>query len=134
MSFESVSRLLGAPASELARASRPCTSIRVPGLPSGVALLVIRDAVARVEVDSAGVRTEEGVGVGDSEVSLLVLYAGFIRVEAHGIGAHTLFVANPADSPYLMVFETDGSTVLRYRVGRRADTQVSDRCGQRPAA
>ena len=132
-SLESVAGLLGEPAAGLARGSRPCTAIRTPALPPGVTLIVVGDTVVRVEVDSTGVFTEQGVGVGDTEVGLLVRYSGFIRVETHGIGAHTLFVAKPADSPNLMVFETNGSTVVRYRVGRRGVTQVSDPCGHRPA-
>jgi hypothetical protein len=129
MATDSIATLLGLSVTDVAPAGRACAYVRPPGLPAGVALLIIRDTVVRIDVDSATALTEEGVGVGDSEVGLLVLYAGNIRVEPHGAAAHTLFVSNPQDSPYLLVFETDGSMVLRYRAGRRSVTQVAEHCG-----
>ena len=127
MPADSLSAVLGHSA-RTAIAGRACAYLRLEGLPRGVALLVVRDTVVRVDVDASDVLTEEGVGVGDSEVGLLVLHAGSIRVEAHGASAHTLVVSHPADSPYLLVFETDGSMVLRYRAGRRAVTLPADHC------
>lgn len=127
MPADSLSAVLGHSA-RTAIAGRACAYLRLEGLPRGVALLVVRDTVVRVDVDASDVLTEEGVGVGDSEVGLLVLHAGSIRVEAHGASAHTLVVSHPADSPYLLVFETDGSMVLRYRAGRRAVTLPAEHC------
>lgn len=128
MPVDSLPAVLGRSTSLTARREHACSYFRPEGVPRGVALLVQRDTVVRVDVDSPEVLTEEGVGVGDSEVGLLVLYAGFIRVEAHGASAHTLVVSNPADSPYLLVFETDGSMVVRYRAGRRAFTLGAEHC------
>jgi hypothetical protein len=129
MATDSIATVLGVSVSSVAQVGRGCAYVRPPGLPPGIALLLVRDTLARIDVDSASVLTEEGVGVGDSEVGLLVLYAGNIRVEPHGATAHTLIVSNPPDSPYLLVFETDGSMVLRYRAGRRSVAQGPERCG-----
>ena len=128
MSLDSLASALGQPASALSSGGRACAYLRPAALPAGVGLLALRDTIVRVDVDSGGVLTDEGVGIGDSEVGLLVLYAGVIRVEPHGAIAHTLTVANPPEATHLLVFETDGSLVLRYRAGRRAATQVPDRC------
>ena len=127
MPLDSLSAVLGHSARS-AGGGRACAYLRPEGLPRGVALLVVRDTVVRVDVATPEVLTEEGVGVGDSEVGLLVLHAGSVRVEAHGASAHTLLVSHPADSPYVLVFETDGSMVLRYRAGRRAVTLAEDYC------
>ena len=128
MPVDSLAAVLGPSGFANAHAGRACARLRPAGLPPGVSLLAVRDTVVRVDVDSSTVLTEEGVGVGDSEVGLLVLHAGYIRVEAHGASAHTLVVSNPSDSPYLLVFETDGSMVLRYRAGRRAVTLTAEQC------
>ncbi len=127
MPVDSLSAVLGHSA-RTASAGRTCAYLTPEGLPRGVALLVVRDTVVRVDVNASEVLTEDGFGVGDSEVGLLVLHAGYIRVEAHGAGAHTLVVSHPADSPYVVVFETDGSMVLRYRAGRRAVTLAEEHC------
>ena len=129
ISLDSLASLLGPSFSVANSSGRACAAVRPSNMPAGVALLVVRDTVVRIDVASANVLTEEGVGVGDSEVALLVMYAGFIRVEAHGPSAHTLVVSNPHDSPYILVFETDGSSVLRYRAGRRSVTQTAEHCG-----
>ena len=129
MPLDSLAAVLGLSAAAVAPVGRGCAYVQPSGLPPGVALLLVRDTVVRVDVTSASVLTEEGVGVGDSEVGLLVLYAGRILVEPHGPVSHTLVVSNPSDSPYLLVFETDGSMVLRYRAGRRSATLAAEHCG-----
>src|SRR5688572_5445958 len=58
------SRTLG----EELRVDEPgCDHVNPSAMPDGVLLMVIDDTVARVEVDSAGIRTGEGAQVGDSE-------------------------------------------------------------------
>jgi len=128
MPLDSVAPVLGLLASDITPPGRVCSYLRPPNLPPGVSLLFVHDTLVRVDVDSTEVLTEEGVGVGDSEVSLLVRYAGNIRVEAHGVGSHTLYVSKPANSTYVLVFETNGNLVQRYKAGRRSVTQAADRC------
>ncbi|MEO8622835.1 MAG: hypothetical protein ABI625_17315 [bacterium] len=128
MSLDSIAPVLGLLVSDITTPGRVCAYVRPPNLPAGVSLLLVHDTLVRVDVDSTEVLTEEGVGVGDSEVGLLVRYAGNIHVEAHGSGSHTLYVSRPANSTYVLIFETNGNLVQRYRAGRRSVTQAAERC------
>ncbi|MEP6999156.1 MAG: hypothetical protein ABI969_01675 [bacterium] len=128
MSLDSIASVLGLIVTDITPRGRMCAYVRPPNLPAGVSLLFVHDTLVRVDVDSTDVLTEEGVGVGDSEVGLLVRYAGNIRVEAHGVGSHTLHVSRPSNSTYVLTFETNGNLVQRYKAGRRSVTQAAARC------
>src|SRR5688572_11407301 len=58
-----------------------CDHVNPTAIPDGVLLMVIDDTVARVEVDSAGIRTGEGAEVGDSESRVLELYGARAKIE-----------------------------------------------------
>lgn len=113
-------------------ANQACAYLRPKGMPRGASLMIVKGVVARVDVDSAGVVTEAGLGVGDSEMAVMVIHSGRIRVESHkynGPVAHDLIVSNPEDPAHLFIFETDGSKVLTYRAGLRSAVELSERCG-----
>ncbi len=115
-----------------APADSGCAYITPTELPAGVSLMVSRDAVVRVDVDVAGILTEDGVGIGDPESTVMRVYAGRIRSEPHkytGPVGHNLIVSNPTDSDHLIVFETDGEKVMRFRAGQRAAAELVERCG-----
>lgn len=115
-----------------APADSGCAYITPTELPAGVSLMVSRGAVVRVDVDAAGILTEDGVGIGDPESSVMRVYAGQIRAEPHkytGPVGHNLIVSNPADSGHMIVFETDGEKVVRYRAGQRVAAELVERCG-----
>lgn len=115
-----------------APADSDCAYITPSELPAGALLMVSRGAVVRVDVDGAGILTEDGVGIGDPESTVMRVYAGHIRVEPHkytGPVGHNLIVSNPADSGHMIVFETDGEKVVRYRAGQRAAAELVERCG-----
>jgi hypothetical protein len=99
--------------------------------------MVLRDSargvlmVERVGVDSAGVLTAEGVGIGDPEVRVVELYSGRVSVQPHkytGPTGHYVVVTSPRDSMYRIIFETDGQKVLRYRAGRRPAVDFVEGC------
>ena len=119
-------------------ASETCAHWTAPSMPHGTRLMILRDSasaalrVERAEVDSAGVLTAEGAGVGDPESRVLELYAGRVVVQPHkytGPTGHYLVVASPRDSMYRIVFETDGQHVVRYRAGRRPAVDFVEGCG-----
>ena len=86
----------------------------------------------RVDIDSAGVLTDTFIGVGDSEVSVLVRNPGRARIESNkysGPLAHNLIVTNPTDPGNQMIFETDGRSIQHYRAGTRAAVELVERCG-----
>ena len=139
---------LGAPATTVAavlgdsigagfKYSELCDHVTPPGLPAGTRLMVLRDSargplkVERVGVDSAGVLTAEGVGVGDPEARVVEVYSGRVSVQPHkytGPMGHYVVVTSPRDSMYRIIFETDGQRVLRYRAGRRPAVDFVEGC------
>ena len=117
--------------------SDECAQVRTPSMPTGTSLMIIRDSVGapagveRADIDTLGIRTREGVGVGDSEEHVLSVYAGRVRVQPHkytGPEGHYLVVTSPRDSAFAIIFETDGKRVLRYRAGRRPAVEYVEGC------
>lgn len=117
-------------------ASDGCRQIRLPSMPRGTSLMALRDSagavrIERVDVDSAGVLTAEGAGVGDAESRVLDLYRGRVGVQPHkytGPRGHYLVVTNPGDTLHRIIFETDGQRVLKYRAGRRPAVEFVEGC------
>ncbi|MEO5817074.1 MAG: hypothetical protein ABIT20_17530 [Gemmatimonadaceae bacterium] len=109
-----------------------CTHLHPKRVPLGASLMMSHGVFVRVDVDSAGVLTEAGIGVGDSEVSVLVINSGRARIESNkysGPLAHNLIVTSAAYPENLMIFETDGRSILHYRAGTRAAAERVERCG-----
>ena len=135
--IEVAAEALGSPITVDFSVSDGCAQTRAAMMPNGTSLMVIRDSagaaprVERVDVDSAGIKTREGAGVGDSEQQVLTLYEGRVRVEPHkytGPVGHYLTVTSPRDSAFMIIFETDGSKVLTFRAGRRPAVQFVEGC------
>lgn len=87
--------------------------------------------IARVDVDSAGVRTATGAGVGDSEETIQRSYPGLVTVtpQKYEDGHYLTVTPNPADSTLAIVFETRGGKVTRYRAGSRPQVEYVEGCG-----
>jgi hypothetical protein len=99
-----------------------CDQPSPKSFPSGTSLMLLRDSQRAPTY---------GAGVGDSEARVLALYQGRIRVEPHkytGPEGHYLVVSRPADTLYLIIFETDGKRVERYRAGRRPAVEFVEGC------
>lgn len=112
-------------------AGSSCAYVRPRALQEGVLVMVEHDTVARVDVRSRGVLTVDSVGVGDTEASVLKRYEGRVRVTPHkytGPTGHYLTVSAPPDTAHLLVFETDGRSVVSYRAGRRAAVELVEGC------
>ncbi len=121
---------LGATPDTAAVAGR-CDYLRPAGGPSGVKVMVNEGSVARVEVDSGEVRTEEGAGIGDTEARVRALYAGRVTEMPHKYTSGRYLVVTPqapADSADRLVFETDGAAVTRYRAGRLPEVEWVEGC------
>lgn len=100
--------------------------------PVGVGVMVERGRIARVDIDSAAVATSAGARVGDSEERIWSLYAGRVTVSPHKYtDGHYLTVvpADPADSAFRIIFETEHDRVVRYRAGQRPAVEYVERCG-----
>lgn len=108
-----------------------CAYVRPAAAPSGVSFMVLGDTVARVDIDTAGVLTVEGRGVGDTETQVLETYRGRVQVQPHkysGPTGHYLVVTTPTDTMRRIVFETDGTHVLNYRAGLRPAVDFVEGC------
>jgi hypothetical protein len=122
------SRTLG---EELRVTETGCDHVDPTRMPGGILLMVIDDTVARVEIDSAGIRTAEGAQVGDSESRLLELYGARARIEPHHYMApegHYVVVTPPGDTLHRVIFETVKGRVTTYRAGRVPAVQLVEGC------
>ena len=100
--------------------SEECDQLAPSALPPGTSLMVLQDTVVRVDVDSTGILTPEGTGVGDTEARLREVYGARAVVTPHkytGPAGHYVTVIDPADSNRMTIFETDGRNVLQFRAG-----------------
>lgn len=120
MSVEEASAAYGsalAPAGPL-DAGASCFEIFPGGTAGPLSFMVVDGRVVRVDVREPGLRTAAGVGVGSSEAQVQAAYPGGTEVTPHkytGPEGHYLTVV-PREGAAL-IFETDGSTVTRYRAG-----------------
>ena len=109
-----------------------CAYVEPPGVPPGMLFMVENARVVRVDVDSTGVRTDRGAGVGMSEADVRALYPGGLAVQPHkydSTGRYLIYApSEPADSSYRLVFETDGRIVRRFRAGLRPAVEYVEGC------
>lgn len=108
-----------------------CDYIRPKSGPKGIAFMVQQRRISRVDISEGDVATSTGARIGDTEAKIQSLYPGQVAVQPHKYtDGHYLVVtpANPADSAYRIVFETDGSKVLRFRSGRLPAVQYVEGC------
>ena len=110
-----------------------CTYVRPSTAPAGVSVMLASGQVARIDVDSVGVRTDAGIAVGDSAARVGQAYSGRVTTMPHKYvsGGEYLIVkpASPADSTLRIVFESEGGRITRLRSGRVPEVEWVERCG-----
>lgn len=102
------------------------------GIPFGVNVMVVKGKVARIDVDTGTVTTEDGAKIGDSEDKLKSIYGDELRITPHKYieGGHYLTVmGDSASAGKAMVFETDGKQVTMFRAGRIPEVEWVEGCG-----
>ncbi|HYU53834.1 MAG TPA: hypothetical protein VEK37_12865 [Gemmatimonadaceae bacterium] len=101
------------------------------GIPFGVGVMVVRGKVARIDVDTGSVTTEDGAKIGDSEDRLKSIYDDELKVEPHKYieGGHYMTVmGDSASAGKALVFETDGKRVTMFRGGRLPEVKWVEGC------
>ena len=89
--------------------------------------------IVRVDVKEGVVSTAAGARIGDTEARIHTLYGSRVSTELHHYdeAGHYLVVtaANPTDSAFRLVFETDGKRVTSFRGGLRPAVHYVEGCG-----
>lgn len=101
------------------------------GIPDGVSVMVVKGKVARIDVDTGSVTTEDGAKIGDSEDRVKNIYGDEVKVEPHKYidGGHYLTVTgDTAHAGKALVFETDGKRVTMFRGGRLPEVKRTEGC------
>lgn len=102
------------------------------GIPFGVNVMVVKGKVARIDVDTGTVTTEDGAKIGDSEDRIKSIYGDELKVSPHKFieGGHYLtLMGDSASAGKAMVFETDGKQVTMFRAGRIPEVEWVEGCG-----
>ena len=106
-----------------------CAYIRPKSGPKGIALMVEKGTVSRVDITEGTVATTKGARIGDSEERIQSLYPGQVKVMPHKYtDGHYLVVTPTGGGENRIVFETDGKKVLRYRSGREPAVEYVEGC------
>lgn len=111
--------------------SAECSYLNWPSAPAGVLVMFDEGRVARVDIDSVGVRTEAGAQVGDSEARIDSLYAGRVTTMPHKYSDGHYKVVKPiraADSLFRIIFEAENGKVTRYRTGKMPQVEYVEGC------
>lgn len=123
---------LQAPVPSMAGADTACSYVHFATQPAGMRIMVVRDTVARIEIDSGNVATGLGARVGDPESHIHELYGSRVSVQPHkyDTAGHYLIVNHAPDTDHglKLVFETDGNRVTKYRAGRMPEVEYVEGC------
>jgi hypothetical protein len=102
------------------------------GIPDGVSVMVVKGKIARIDVDTGSVTTEDGIKVGDTEDKVKSVYGDELTIEPHKYidGGHYMTVmGDSASAGKAIVFETDGKRVSNFRAGRLPEVKWVEGCG-----
>jgi hypothetical protein len=102
------------------------------GIPMDVGVMIVKGKVARIDIDTGSVATEEGVKIGDTEDRVKSIYGDELRVQPHKYieGGHYMVVkGDSASAGKEIVFETDGKRVTMFRAGRLPEVEWVEGCG-----
>lgn len=107
-----------------------CAYARSSSLPEGALLMFTRGSLARVDVLSGSVKSEMGARIGDTENQIKLLYGSSVNVTPHKYtDGHYMTVPSSTNSSTRIIFETDGSKVIRFRSGRTPEAEFAEGCG-----
>jgi hypothetical protein len=102
------------------------------GIPMDVGVMIVKGKVARIDIDTGSVATEEGVKIGDTENRVKSAYGDELGERPHKYieGGHYLILkGDSASAGKEIVFETDGKRVTMFRAGRLPEVEWVEGCG-----
>ncbi len=101
------------------------------GVPDNIGVMIVRGKVARIDVDTGSLTTEDGAKIGDTEEKLKSIYNGDLQIEPHKYvpGGHYMIVmGDSASAGKAIVFETNGKNVTNFRAGRLPEVKWVEGC------
>jgi hypothetical protein len=119
------------------REESQCSYVEPKGEPKGIAFMVTKGRIARVDIFSnKQITTIKGVKIGDTEDRIISLYPGQIQVTPHPYvsgsprnGKYLTFVPkDTADKNYRIIFETSRNRVDRFRSGKIPEVEAIEGC------
>ncbi|MEK0194978.1 hypothetical protein [Microcoleus anatoxicus] len=114
-----------------------CSYVQPKGEPKGIAFMVTKGRIARVDIFSnKQITTIKGAKIGDNEERIFSLYPGQIKATRHpyqGLpprnGKYLTFVPkDAADKNYRIIFETANNRVMRFRSGKIPEVDYIEGC------
>jgi hypothetical protein len=94
--------------------------------------MLVSGRIIRVDVTGGPITTLSGAAIGDTEAAVQALYSGQLQVSPHKYltDGHylTLVPSDAADAGFRLIFETDGSTVKRFRAAAQPEVSFVEGC------
>jgi hypothetical protein len=95
----------------------------------GVAFMMIRHRIARIDISEKRYATDRGARIGDTESRIKQLYKGLVRVSQHPYDDRGHYLRIDMKRTKLSIlFETDGKRVTSYRVGKSEEVGYIEGC------
>ena len=100
------------------------------GIPDGVGVMVVKGKVARIDVDTGAVATDDGAKIGDTEDRIKTIYGDDLQIKPHKYtdGHYMIVKGDSASAGKEIVFETDGQKVTMFRAGRLPEVEWVEGC------
>jgi hypothetical protein len=108
-----------------------CGYVKWEGGPTGLLIMVLENKIARVDATEAGITSDKGAKIGDTEEQVKALYGDRVTVSPHKYvdGNYlTVRAADASDTVHAIVFETEKGVVTRFRGGAKPGVQFVEGC------
>jgi hypothetical protein len=106
-----------------------CTSVYESAeTPPELVYMIVDDALVRVEVRAPTMATLSGVTVGDTEADVLAAYPGRVEVSDHEYQEGHYLTVYSTDRRSALVFDTDGTSIRSFRIGRLPEALHVEGC------
>lgn len=90
--------------------------------------MVTSGQIARIDIQDDSIATDAGARVGDNEERIKALYPDRIEVQPHKYSTGHYLIVTPQAGESRIIFETDGTTVTRYRAGKLPEVEWVEGC------